>query len=77
MAQVTKKYDVTVESGIIAIFQSQTYKLERVFAEFIDNSLQSYLDHSEQLSKCLMERDVKSKSYGMIIKLQYQIIHLV
>ena len=51
MAQTTKKYDVTVESGIIAIFQSQTYKLERVFAEFIDNSLQSYLDHIEQLSK--------------------------
>lgn len=51
MAQSTKNYDVTVESGIIAIFQSQTYKLERVFAEFIDNSLQSYLDHIEQLSK--------------------------
>ena len=45
----TKDYDVTVESGIIAIFQSQSYKLERIFAEFIDNSLQSYIDHEEHI----------------------------
>ncbi len=51
MSITTKEYDVTVESGILGIFQSQTYKLERVFAEFIDNSLQSYLDHMKQLSK--------------------------
>lgn len=51
MATITKNYDVTVESGIITIFQSQNYKLERVFAEFIDNSLQSFLDHYEQLHK--------------------------
>lgn len=51
MSTTTKEYDVSVESGIIGIFQSQTYKLERVFAEFIDNSLQSYLDHKQKLEK--------------------------
>jgi hypothetical protein len=45
----TKNYDVTVGSGILGIFQSQSYKLERVIAEFIDNSLQSYLDHEKEL----------------------------
>jgi hypothetical protein len=49
--ETIKEYDVTVESGIIAIFQSQTYKLERVMAEFIDNSLQNFLDHEKELSK--------------------------
>lgn len=44
-----KDYDVTVESGIISIFQRQNFKLDRVFSEFIDNSLQSYLDHKSEL----------------------------
>ena len=42
-----KEYDVTVESGIISIFQRQNFRLDRVFSEFIDNSLQSFLDHKE------------------------------
>jgi hypothetical protein len=44
-----KDYDVTVESGIISIFQRQNFKLDRVFSEFIDNALQSFLDHQEVL----------------------------
>lgn len=46
-----KDYDVTVESGIISIFQRQNFRLDRVFSEFIDNSLQSYLDHEEVLKR--------------------------
>ena len=44
-----KSYDITVESGIVSIFQRQNFRLDRVFSEFIDNSLQSYLDHKEVL----------------------------
>lgn len=44
-----KEYDVTVESGIISIFQRQNFRLDRVFSEFIDNSLQSFLDHKDVL----------------------------
>lgn len=46
-----KNYDVTVESGIISIFQRQNFRLDRVFSEFIDNSLQSYLDHENILKR--------------------------
>lgn len=45
----TKEYDVTVESGIISMFQRQNFRLDRVFSEFIDNSLQSFLDHKDVL----------------------------
>lgn len=45
----TKEYDVTVESGIISIFQRQNFRLDRVFSEFVDNSLQSFLDHKNVL----------------------------
>lgn len=44
-----KEYDVTVGSGIISIFQRQNFRLDRVFSEFIDNSLQSFLDNEELL----------------------------
>ena len=46
-----KNFDVTVGSGIISIFQRQNFRLERVFSEFIDNSLQSFLDHQDVLKK--------------------------
>lgn len=42
-----KSFDISVGSGIISIFQRKNFKLERVFSEFIDNSLQSYLDHRD------------------------------
>lgn len=48
-----EKYDVSVGSGIISVFQSQSYKLERVMAEFIDNSLQSFLDHEDVLKEII------------------------
>lgn len=48
-----EKYDVSVGSGIISVFQSQSYKIERVMAEFIDNSLQSYLDHKDVLNNII------------------------
>lgn len=44
-----KLYDVTVGSGIIGIFAHKKYKVERVISEFVDNSLQSYVDNKEQL----------------------------
>jgi hypothetical protein len=45
----TMNFDVTVDSGIIEIFQRENFKLERVFSEFVDNSLQSFLDHQDEL----------------------------
>lgn len=56
-----QSFDVTAESGIIAIWQREKFKLDRVFSEFIDNSLQSYLDHKDALDrlpdgkKCIVE----------------------
>lgn len=46
---ITKKYDITIGSGFIKNFQYENYKIERVFSEFIDNSLQSFLDHQDIL----------------------------
>lgn len=73
-----KEFDVTVDSGIISIFQRQNYKLDRVFSEFVDNSLQSFLDHRDELknipdsSKCIVDITWDSKhilirdnAYGM------------
>lgn len=51
MDKTTKAFDVTAESGIIAIWQREKFKLDRVFSEFVDNSLQSYLDHKEVLDR--------------------------
>lgn len=51
MEKTTKAFDVTAESGIISIWQREKFKLDRVFSEFIDNSLQSYLDHKEELDR--------------------------
>lgn len=46
-----EKENVSVETGIIATYQRMPQKLERVFAEFIDNSTQSYKDHRDSLIK--------------------------
>ena len=46
-----ESFDVTGGSGIVGIFKNESYKLERVISEFIDNSLQSYLDHRDVLSR--------------------------
>ena len=43
--------DITPGSGIVSIFQFESYRIERVFSEFIDNSLQSYLDHEDELKR--------------------------
>lgn len=74
----TQEFDVTVESGIISIFQRQNFKLDRVFSEFVDNSLQSFLDHKEELknlpnsSKCIVDITwdanhilIKDNAFGM------------
>ena len=45
------KEDVSVGSGIIGVFPRMPQKLERVFAEFIDNSTQSFNDHKEELQR--------------------------
>ena len=46
-----EKENIQVGTGIVTIFQRMPQKLERVFAEFIDNSIQSFFDHKEQLVK--------------------------
>lgn len=46
-----EKENITVGSGIIGIFQRMPQKLERVFAEFIDNSTQSFMDHKKELKE--------------------------
>ena len=51
MEEKTLAFDVTAESGIISIWQREKFKLDRVFSEFVDNSLQSYLDHKEVLDR--------------------------
>lgn len=45
------KEDVSVGSGIIVSYQRMPQKLERVFAEFIDNSTQSFYEHKDELYK--------------------------
>ncbi|MCR4874509.1 MAG: ATP-binding protein [Clostridia bacterium] len=45
------KEDVSVGSGIISQFGRLQNKIERVFAEFIDNATQSFFDHREELEK--------------------------
>ncbi len=45
----TKEIDITVDSSILATFQNMPMEMFKVFREFIDNSLQSYLDHREKL----------------------------
>lgn len=45
------KEDVSVGSGIISVFPRMNQKMERVFAEFIDNSTQSFKDHADELVK--------------------------
>lgn len=47
----TVKEDVSVGSGIIGVFTRMPQKMERVFAEFIDNSTQSFKDHYDELLK--------------------------
>lgn len=45
----TKEMDITVDSSILAQFRNMPMEMFKVFREFIDNSLQSYLDHKEKL----------------------------
>lgn len=45
----TKYFDITVDSSILASFQNTSMEMFKVFREFIDNSLQSYLDHEDKL----------------------------
>jgi len=54
-----EKEDISVGSGIIATYNRMPQKLERVFAEFIDNTMQSYDDHHEELEKILGESPCK------------------
>ncbi len=51
MANKIIQMDITPGSGIVSIFQYESYRIERVFSEFIDNSLQSFLDHAEELKR--------------------------
>ena len=48
-----EKEDISVGSGILATYNRMPQKLERVFAEFVDNTIQSYDDHRKELEKVL------------------------
>lgn len=67
-----EKEDISIGTGIVGIFKRMPQKLERVFAEFIDNSTQSFFDHREELNKinkknvCVV--NIKWNSQEIIIK---------
>lgn len=44
-----EQFDIRIDTSLLATFQNMPMEMYKVFREFIDNSLQSYLDHREQL----------------------------
>ena len=44
-----EQFDIRIDTSLLATFQNMPMEMYKVFREFIDNSLQSYLDHKEQL----------------------------
>jgi hypothetical protein len=70
--------DIGIKTGFYAVLSRVNQKLERVFSEFVDNSLQSYLDHADELKnlddggRCIVtikwDKDsivIHDNSYGM------------
>jgi hypothetical protein len=51
MAKTARTVDITIETSFYSVLSRVRQKLERVFSEFIDNSLQSFLEHRDLLSK--------------------------
>ncbi len=62
--EIKKEINVKVGSGIIETYSRMPQKLERVFAEFIDNATQSYFDNKEELLK-------NDPNYKNIIKITW------
>ncbi|KJV90952.1 Uncharacterised protein [Mycoplasmopsis arginini] len=50
MIKETKKYDISIGTSIYDTLRKTNRKNERLIAEFIDNSLQSFLDHEDELT---------------------------
>lgn len=48
---IIEDFDITIDSSFLATYRSLPMEMYKVFREFIDNSLQSYLDHKEELNK--------------------------
>lgn len=78
MIKETKKYDISIGTSIYDTLRKTNRKNERLIAEFIDNSLQSFLDHEDELTnrpnsdKCKVqitwdnnEIVILDNSYGM------------
>lgn len=66
-----KKMSLKIGTSIISKFERIDIPMFRIFSEFIDNSLQSYLDHEKELksagrSKCVI--DITWKKDEIIIK---------
>lgn len=49
MSVIQKEFDISVGTGIISAFERIDIENYQIFSEFIDNSLQSFLDHKEIL----------------------------
>lgn len=75
----TEQFDITIDSGYLATYQDTPLEMFKVFREFIDNALQSYLDHKKDLDsfgdspkKCIVnitwdetEIIIKDNAWGM------------
>jgi hypothetical protein len=68
------KVDVSPEMRIYRILQHLNYNLETAFAEFIDNSIQSYLERSEELERGTSESTPKLKISIEISTIKNQIV---
>lgn len=66
-----EKFDISVGSSIFNIFKDFKYPLYRCFGEYIDNSLQSFLDHKEKLNelgilKCIVNIEINNEKIVII-----------
>ena len=77
--ETREEFDITIDSSFMATFQSMPMEMFKVFREFIDNALQSYLDHKDKLDsiqgspkKCVVNIEwdkneivIKDNAWGM------------
>src|SRR5574344_1998265 len=51
MSTTGRMVDISIGTSFYSVLSRVRQKLERVFSEFIDNSLQSYLEHQDILDR--------------------------
>ena len=47
------KVDITPTTKVYSYFENLNYRQESAYAEFIDNSIQSFIDHRDNLSSVM------------------------